>query len=119
MIDLFNSLTWQFQILFFEGFASLLVGIWLFQGAPFLRTPEYMVLSLGWDATALTLFLSGGATTSWQHVAYLSVFCISITGACYGFLNKKVVEKPKHEGATYFVVALFALLMTILLVSGR
>ena len=121
MLDLFNELTWQFKILVFEGIASGILGIIILGGRtePWKRTWVYVGFSYLWDAVALALLITGGATTSWQHICYASFFVFSIIGCTKGWVRKQVIEPVANPNLFGFLAFAYAITSVLLLLGGR
>lgn len=122
MLDVFNSLTWQFQVLIGEAILSAFLGMYLIQRGLPRRTLAYTVTMIAWDVVVFVLFFTGGATTSWQHIIYGICYLWTLCSAVINY-GKPYSETERAATKTNYGTALFAALLATfliyLLVAGR
>ncbi len=124
MLDTFNDLTWQFQVLVCEAILSIVLAFILARMGYFNRPRSLrsVAVSLVWDVTVIVLFLTGGATNSWQHILYLIAYLWAMGSAITGYGKAPNPNGPNSKSwsgtATLIAVAL-GLITIYLLVAGR
>lgn len=117
MLNILNGLTWQFQALIGEAFLSLVLGLWLFQRG-WQRGPSTIAWCLAWNIIAMTLFLTGGANASWQHIAYFAWFVLDSAMVTTAGLMRTKHESTQVGFTQAFFGGLLAYCMIALLVTG-
>jgi hypothetical protein len=128
MLQTLHDLSWQFKILLVEPLlaaigAMLIIAATSKSRAGKPQTWRYFAMSVGWDLIALSLFLTGGAQLSWQHVLWTVPFLISLTACTWRQISRKPLKElrdvPGVQGFMSVFTVVYFLVMATLLIDGR